>query len=296
MDWDKVRIFHAVAEAGSLTKAGDDLNLAQSSISRHIVSLEESLGVSLFHRHSRGLSLTEQGEYLYATTKDVYARLKSAENHLQDMQESAEGPLVITSTNFFGSSWLAQNICEFIRLYPSIQVHLKQVDRELDLGMREADVAIRMKQPSQMDVIQRRLVDVNFGLYTTQQYLDNAAPLNNPDDLKNHHLICYPDNTKGPFHEDNWLVEIAGISLSSHKKLTVTANLYSIYKLASNNLGVACLPTYFAANNPYLVKLFPDLSIPPVTGYLCYPEELKGSQRIHIFKEYIVEKIKQTQF
>ena len=189
MDWDKVRIFHAVAEAGSLTKAGDDLNLAQSSISRHIVSLEESLGVSLFHRHSRGLSLTEQGEYLYATTKDVYSRLKTAENHLSDMQESAEGPLVITTTNFFGSSWLAHNISEFIKQYPSIQVHLKQVDRELGLGMREADIAIRMKQPSQMDIIQRRLVDVHFSLYATQHYLDNSPSLKNPDDLKNHHLI-----------------------------------------------------------------------------------------------------------
>ena len=79
MDWDKLRVFQAAAEAGSFTHAGERLHLSQSAVSRQISSLEESLNVALFHRHARGLILTEQGEVLLSTTKDVFTKLSATE-------------------------------------------------------------------------------------------------------------------------------------------------------------------------------------------------------------------------
>src|SRR3546814_1851873 len=106
MDWDKLRIFHAVAEAGSFTHAGDSLHLSQSAVSRQISSLEESLNVRLFHRHARGLILTEQGELLYRTVHDVFAKLTMVEAQLTDSQERPQGPLKIATTIGLGSLWL----------------------------------------------------------------------------------------------------------------------------------------------------------------------------------------------
>src|SRR5579875_248335 len=84
MDWDKLRVFHAVAEAGSFTHAGEVLNLSQSAVSRQISALEESLNVPLFHRHARGLILTEQGELLFRTVQDVMLKLDAVRSHLTD--------------------------------------------------------------------------------------------------------------------------------------------------------------------------------------------------------------------
>ncbi|MGB0631993.1 MAG: LysR family transcriptional regulator, partial [Alphaproteobacteria bacterium] len=124
MDWDKLRVFHAVAEAGSFTHAGEILNLSQSSVSRQVSSLEQSLNVPLFHRHARGLKLTETGETLYATARDVFAKVAIAESLVSESRDKPQGPLRITTTVAFGSIWLTERLKEFIEHYPDIQVTL----------------------------------------------------------------------------------------------------------------------------------------------------------------------------
>ena len=119
MDWDKLRIFHAVADAGSLTHAGDALGLSQSAVSRQIRGLEESLGTTLFHRHARGLILTEQGELLFDATRSMTKRLETAAARIRDSEDEVYGELRVTTTTAFGTLWLAPR-----------------------LPMREADVAI----------------------------------------------------------------------------------------------------------------------------------------------------------
>jgi len=165
MDWDKIRIFHTVADAGSFTKAGEAMNLSQSAVSRQISALEDDLGTTLFHRHARGLLLTEQGETLYRTAHEVVSKLALTEARLKDSKESPKGDLVITSTVGFGSIWLAPRLAEFVELYPQINVSLITEDRELDLGMREADCAIRLRPPVQGDLIQRKLLTIHHHIY-----------------------------------------------------------------------------------------------------------------------------------
>ena len=109
MDWDKLRVFHAVAEAGSFTHAGEALNLSQSAVSRQISALEESLSVPLFHRHARGLILTEQGELLFRTARDVFSKLSMTEAMLTESREHPKGPLKVTTTVAFGSLALSNH-------------------------------------------------------------------------------------------------------------------------------------------------------------------------------------------
>src|SRR6201984_3675363 len=191
MDWDKLRVFHAVAEAGSFTHAGESLNLSQSAVSRQISALEESLSVPLFHRHARGLILTEQGELLFRTARDVFAKLSMAEGLISESKDRPKGPLKIQTTVAFGSAWLTPRIREFLDLYPEIEVTIVVDDTELDLSMREADVAIRMTPPRQPDLVQRHLMTVRNHAYASADYLKKYGVPQRPEDLDKHRIIVY---------------------------------------------------------------------------------------------------------
>ena len=197
MDWDKLRVFHAVAEAGSFTHAGELLNLSQSAVSRQISALEESLETTLFHRHARGLILTEQGELLYRTTHEVYHKLAMAEAQLSESKERPSGPLKVTTTIGLGSLWLTSRIKEFIELYPEVDVTLILTDTELDLSMREADIAIRLQSPRQPDLIQRPLLTVHTHVYAAEEYLEEYGIPQRPEDLDKHRLLVYGQEWPG---------------------------------------------------------------------------------------------------
>src|ERR1041385_4416398 len=152
MDWDKLKVFQAAAEAGSFTHAGERLGLSQSAVSRQVSALEAELAVSLFHRHARGLILTEQGELLYRTAHEVFMKLEAARTKLTDSRERPNGELKVSTTPGIGVHWLTPRLGEFLDLYPDIHITLITSDEELDLAMREADVAIRLRQPTQPDL------------------------------------------------------------------------------------------------------------------------------------------------
>ena len=207
MDWDKLRIFHAVARAGSFTGAGTVLNLSQSAISRQVSALEQSLDVVLFHRHARGIILTEQGETLYRTAQEVSTRLLMAQAALSEAAEMPSGELRITTTVAFGSTWLTPRIGEFLDLYPdiSVSVTLLVEDRELDLGMREADIAIRMRRAAHPDLVQRRLLTVHNHMYASPEYLQRYGRPQTVADLDQHRVLGWGD-VPAPVGDVNWLV------------------------------------------------------------------------------------------
>ncbi|MFQ5954758.1 MAG: LysR family transcriptional regulator, partial [Kiloniellales bacterium] len=193
MDWDKLRVFHTVAEAGSFTLAGRALNLSQSAVSRQISALEESLKAPLFHRHARGLILTEQGELLFETAREVFHKLSMTEAMLTDSKDRPSGPLTITTPVAFGSTWLTPRMAEFVQHYPDITVNLMLTEGALDLGMREADVAIRMAKPTQPDLVQRHLITINSHAFAAPSYLDRHGTPQTVQDLDDHQLIVYGD-------------------------------------------------------------------------------------------------------
>src|ERR1043165_3102814 len=118
MDWDKLKVFPPAAEAGSFTHAGEQLGLSKSAVSRQVSALEQELAVSLFHRHARGLILTEQGELLYRTAHDVFMKLQAARAKLTDSRERPSGDLKITTPPALGINWLVPRLDEFTALFP----------------------------------------------------------------------------------------------------------------------------------------------------------------------------------
>ncbi len=290
LDWDKLRVFHAVAEAGSFTHASETLNLSQSAVSRQISALEEALGVSLFHRHARGLILTEQGDLLYKTVHDVFAKLNNVESLLTETKENAEGTLRVTTTVAFGSVWLTGRLKEFIRTYPDIEVTLRLDDQELDLAMREADVAIRFNEPKQPDLVQRHLGTLRSNLYASPEYLKERGLPQTLADLNQHDVVLFGEGV-APTSAVHWLAEILNKNNINCRSTLRVNNLYGIYRAVKAGIGIGPLPEYFLQEGRGIVQVLPDLEGTPIDAYFVYPEELRNSARVAVFRDYLVREI-----
>lgn len=291
MDWDKLRIFYAVAEAGSFTHAGETLNLSQSAVSRQISTLEESIGVSLFHRHARGLILTEEGELLHKTAAEIFGKLAMIEGQLADSRQLPEGPLRITVAEFIGSTWLAPKLQQLRAEHPDIQLTMLLDDRILNLNMREADAAIRLYKPEQPELIQRQLTSIHFHICASKSYLKTRGTPKTVADLKSHTLIGYPENVPAPFADPNWLFRMAEIEGESGSDIIMLNSIYGIYEAVRSGAGIAALPDYLIENDKDIVHILPETTRPPVDVYFVYPEERRHSKRIGIFKDFLLKTI-----
>ncbi len=288
MDWDKLRIFHKVADAGSLTHAGEELNMSQSAVSRQIRALEESIDATLFRRHARGLILTEQGELLHDATKEVWARLDAASARIRDAEEGASGELRVTTTFGFGTMWLIGRLGHLLEQYPELKIDLRLDEGVLDLPMREADVAIRMKEPSQADLVRRRLMEVRVQLFATQEYLDRAGAIDTPADLSKHTLLTQPVDTPQPSASAVWSKDL----IATHDPRVVSINSYfGVLQAVQANLGIGALPDYLQYEVPELVPVLPELQSDDVPVFLAYPEELRHSKRVAVFRDFVLDEI-----
>ncbi len=296
MDWDKLRIFYTVAQSQSFTRAGETLNLSQSAISRQVAALEERLQVTLFHRHARGLLLTEQGEILFRTVSEVFTKLSATENALMESRDRPRGPLRITAPVALGTMWLTQHMVEFHALYPDIQVTLLVDDRELDLLMREADAAIRLLPAKQPDLIQRPLMTVHNSVYASNDYLLAHGVPKKPEDLDHHRLIIYGDDVRLPFPEINWLLSAGGKSRDARKPVFKINNLMGMLKAVESGLGIAALPDYMAQGTKAITRILPELKGPSAETYFTYATELRHSKRVKVFKEFLQRKLAESRF
>jgi DNA-binding transcriptional LysR family regulator len=288
MDWDKLRIFHAVADAGSLTHAGDTLHLSQSAVSRQIRALEESLNTTLFHRHARGLILTEQGELLFDATQAMVKRLEAAAARIRDSEDEVFGELRVTTTTGFGTLWLAPRLTALYAKYPSLKIDLMLEERVLDLPMREADVAIRMKEPSQADLIRKRLMNIKMRLYASSRYLEqNGTPLK-PEDLSQHRLISQHVGTPQVAAGAMMVQQLMSYDIPS--TLTIN-NYFGVLQAVLNHLGIGVLPDYLTDDFPDLVHVLPSVDSGEVPVFLAYPEELRHSKRVAAFRDFVTEEI-----
>ena len=288
MDWDKLRVFHAVAGAGSLTHAGDNIHLSQSAVSRQIRALEESLNTILFHRHARGLILTEQGELLFDATKSMSKRLEAASARIRDSEDEVFGELRVTTTMGFGSLWLAPRLSTLFLEYPDLNIDLMLGERVLDLPMREADVAIRMKEPSQADLVRKRLMSVQLCLYANKTYIQKNKVPKTLSELRAHRVIFQNVSSEQVAAGETLVKELLSYDL---KKVLTVNNYFGVLQAVRFGLGIGVLPDYVAIDNPELVRILPEVASNVVPIFLAYPEELRQSKRIAAFRDFVVNEI-----
>ena len=297
MDWDKLRIFHAAAEAGSFTHAGDALNMSQSAVSRQVSALERELNAPLFHRHARGLVLTEQGELLFRTAQDVFMKLAATEILLSDSRGRPSGDLRVTTTVALGSAWLTPRLGEFLNLYPDIRVQLILTDEDLDLGMREADVAIRLQPPSQNDLIRRKLFTVHNHVYASNAYLQKYGTPKTLAELDKHRILIYGATAPASLKRLNWL-ELAGRDGGPPRPAALQVNnVLGLLQGVSRGVGIAVLPDYVAETDQSLIAVLEaEENLPSFETFFVYPEEMKASKRVLVFRDFLVARAREWSF
>ena len=298
MDWDKLRIFHAVAAAGSFTHAGQQLTLSQSAVSRQISALEEEISTPLFQRHARGLTLTDEGELLYTAVREVLSRLAAAEEALKNIHESPRGPLKITASHGIGAYWLLPRLKEFSKEYPEVEIHLLMEDRELDLSQREADLAVRMRAPVQADLIQRKLFTVHYHMYASKEFLEKQGAPKTLEDICNFPIVVYGETAAPEIREINWLLEHYKKHFKSGCKGSITRinNITGILQAVEVGLGIGVLPDYVAIGHPDLVRVLPEVPAPSFDVHLVYADALRQSKRVAAFRDFLVKGSKDWQY
>jgi DNA-binding transcriptional LysR family regulator len=297
MDWDKLRIFHAVASAGSFTHAGQMLTLSQSAVSRQVSALEEEISTPLFQRHARGLTLTDEGELLYGAVSDVLARLGQAEEALKNVQAAPRGSLKVTTSHGLGTFWLLPRLNEFLGEFPELQLHLVFEDRELDLSQREADIALRMRAPVQADLIQRKLFTVHYHIYAAPAYLARKGKPDNFEDLAAHQLIVYGETASPEIREVNWLLyQVIRLELGCRGRALRINNISGILQATEAGMGIAALPDYVAAERKSLVRLLPEIEGPTFDVHLVYCDALRQSKRVGAFRDFLVRLAKEWKY
>ena len=296
MDWDKLKIFHVVAQAGSFTEASGTLNLSQSAISRQIQSLEQTLKTSLFERHARGLSLTEDGETLFKTANEVIVHLKDVETSLMEKKNKPSGKLIVTTVVGFGSIWLTPRIKEFMDKYPEMEVEVIVTDKELDLSTREADVAVWMRQPTQLSYIQKKLIDINYHIYGSPKYLEENGYPNNVKDLDKHKFIVYGKGTPSPLSQTDWILKVGKKDSSKRQPVMRVNNIYSLLLAVESGVGLAALPDYMVQEKSTLVKVLPNVDGPKYEAHFVYPQSLKNVARVKSFRDFIFDKVNEWRF
>ncbi|MDC0418756.1 LysR family transcriptional regulator [Pelagibacteraceae bacterium] len=296
MDWDKLKIFHTVAEASSFTKASTVLNLSQSAISRQIQSLEYALKIKLFERHARGLVLTDNGKYLYQTAHEVISKLKDVEATFSDEKNKLKGKLTVTTVVSFGTTWLTPRIKEFMDLHPEIEIELIFDDKELDLSTRQADVAIRMRKPKQLNLIQKKFINFNYHIYGSNEYLEKNGYPKILKDLDKHKFITYGRGAPSPVYNPDWVLKL-GVKLGKKRKSVMKVNsVYGLLLAVQSGVGLAALPDYIAHNIPNLTKVLPDETGKPTETHFVYPSSLINNARLVAFRNFIFSKVSEWKF
>jgi DNA-binding transcriptional LysR family regulator len=293
MDWDKLRIFHAAAEAGSFTHAGDLLRMSQSAVSRQVSALEKELKVSLFHRHARGLVLTEQGELLFRTATEVLTKLQTAETLLADTTSKPSGDLRITCPVGIGTVWVTQRMREFMELYPDIRVELVLNDEQIDISMRAADVAIWTREPEQSDLIRRHLFTMKVHAYASAQYVRRYGAPQSLDQLDRHRIVSYSGQPAQHLSAIRWL-ETAGRNGKVPRIAAFSANSVMAMKSAIRaGIGIGMLPDYLTEEDTDFVTVLSEVDGPTLPILYVYPEELKTSKRVQVLRDFLVSKARQ---
>ena len=298
MDWDKLRIFHAVASAGSFTHAGQTLGLSQSAVSRQISALEEEISTPLFQRHARGLTMTDEGELLFSAVTDVLGRLAAAEEALKNVNDAPRGALKITASHGIGAYWLLPRLGQFLAQYPEVEVHLVMDDKELDLAQREADLAIRMRAPVQADLIQRKLFTVHYHMYAAKSYLkDHPAP-KSLEEIADHSIIVYGETAVPEIRDINWLLESfkKNAKPGSNGKIIRINNITGILQATEAGLGIGVVPDFVAAEHPKLERVLPEVNAPGFDVHLVYADALRQSKRVAAFRDFAVKSSKDWQY
>ena len=252
--------------------------------------------VKLFERHARGLTLTQNGEYVYKTAHEVISKIKEIETSLGDQKNKPTGKLTITTVRSFGTHWLTPRIQEFMNLNPEIEVELIFDDKELDLSTRQADIGIFMRRPKQLNYIQRKLVDINYHIYGSTKYLGKNGIPKTINDLTKHRFISFGKGAPSPVFNPDWALKLGRKDNNKIKPVMKVNSVMGLLLAVESGVGLAALPDYLVSQSNNVVKVLPKSEGPITEAHFVYPQSLKNIARVQAFKNFLYSKLSETKF
>ncbi len=288
MDWDKLRVFHAVAVAGGFTHAEEILHISHSSISRHVNQLERDLKATLFHRHPRGIHLTGAGEMLFEAVKDIYSKLDHTQNRIIDSSNMPRGPLRIALAYGFGGVWITQQIKGFCEAYPEMEIHLLYQEKMADLSMGEADIGIRTVKADHGDLIYTPFMNFRYGFYAAKEYLDKKGTPKKIEDFVHHDMLALDLTSELPVRYFNWYLKYKDMNINP---ILYVNSAYAMYLAIQNGMGIGVISGLMSYNekNVKEVKIESESHF-DLQSYFAYPVELRKTERVRVFIEYMTQK------
>lgn len=274
-DWSLIQSFLAVAETGSLSAAARRLQRSQPTLGRHISALEDQLGASLFARHPRGLRLSDTGRDLLAPAQQMAQAMNQLTLTAAGRSQRLDGTVRITASIFASHYVLPDILAEIRHAEPLIQLELAPSDASDNLLFREADIAVRMYRPTQMDVITQHITDLDLGVFAARSYLDRRGRPKSVTDLMDHDLIGYDSN-------DLIIRTMREMGWPATRDLFATRcdNQATYWQLLRAGCGIGFSQTNVARADPYIEELDFGLALPPLEVWLTAHQAMRQTPRI----------------
>ena len=279
LDWNGVRDFLAIVEAGSLSRAAVGLRVSQATLSRRLAAFEQDLGVQLLVRGPRHLELTDAGQRILDTARRMSRYSDEISSAALDTGRELVGTVRVSSTEAFSGMWLAKQLPEFTALYPGICIELVADNQLTDLLGRDADIAIRLLKPTQQDLIARRVGTLRIGMFASEQYVERNGNPRRQSELEAHRVIAISGRRQFAADVERRLGN-GNIALR-------VRNLQVALVAIQSGIGIGPLYRFIGDNEINLVRVLEDETEIEMDIWLTALPELKENARVRVLYDYL---------
>lgn len=291
IDMNVFPILIAVADNLNITKAAESLNLTKSAVSKALQGVEDKLGVKLFYRTTRSISLTQVGIIYIDYIRQSHQLAITADDMISQYSEKASGILRICAPMSFGTLHLSKLMPLFMRKYPNLEIELFLDDKVTDLISGGYDIALRIGELSDSLLVARRLSPCKSQLYASKEYLARNGIPKKVSDLKNHNCLAYSFYQAG----QEWIFYYKGQKFSHIPKGSFRVNnSQALVKMVEEGIGIALLPNFITLadeTNNHLVPILVDHELPDHSIYVVYPEKKYLPRKVAVLIEFLQDQL-----
>jgi len=286
----RIKVFVNVVETGSFTAASDRMGLSRAAASKYVSQLETSIGGRLLNRTTRHVSTTESGRIYFERCKEILHNLEEADEMVSGLRGIPQGTLRISAPSVFAQRHITPLVSEFTKLYPNVNVNIMVSDRYVDLVDEGYDVAIRVSNLENSELIAHHIARCRHVLIASPGYLKKAPPLKHPSDLENHSCILYSytEGSKWPLTKNgnDYSTKIKPVMVSNNPEVLLEATI--------SEMGVSIMPTFIASDAIYrgeLQVVLQDYQSLELQIYAVYASRQYLPAKIRVFVDFIKERI-----
>ena len=282
INWDGLRYFVTAADAGSLSAAAIQLGSNQPTVGRHIDALELELGIKLFQRSVRGLSLTQEGQYIYEQSKHIHNSVLKIQRSIQRDKDTVSGTVTLSVPEGIGQEILIPALPDFYHKYPNIDLIINVSASTANLTLGEAEIAVRLFRPEETNLVVKHLGEMKLGLYASAMYEEKHTLPITINDLYNHRIIVY-GNQLNNLPENQWLLK------HTDKSLRVFSSDSTISRLKATRagIGISIQPLIIAQNKPDLLPILQRTEVPSHNAWLAYHKDFRQVSRIRAVIDFV---------